>query len=104
MIPSVRILVDKVRSLPAGKAAPRLLNAADKDLALVLFLASEADLRFILGYLSPQKQLRVQEEVQRMQHVRFNPKQYDLALKHLLGHLESHRPLSPIPTHLKPNR
>jgi hypothetical protein len=104
MIFSAGLLVQKIRSLSAAQTSPRLLNAADKDLALVLSVASEADLRYILSYLSLQIQIRVQEELERMKHVKFNPRQYSLALKHLLNHLVSSKPLSPVRSHLKPYR
>ena len=95
---------DAVRSTPRQAAQNRLLDTADRDLAAVLSVSSEADVAFVLALLGKAKRTRIEEELTRMRHVRLAPSTIERIAGHLAAHVAGERPLGPASRYFKPVR
>jgi hypothetical protein len=96
--------LEALRSEPTTSAQARLLNSADRDLAVVLWALEEAERAEILALVGPTKAARLLDELERMEHVRLPPETVGAVARHLATHLSGGRPLGPASRYFKPVR
>ncbi|HRZ65678.1 MAG TPA: hypothetical protein P5133_12170 [Spirochaetia bacterium] len=94
--------LEAARSEPAAPA--RLLNSADRDLAVVLWALEEEEVAELLALVGPAKAARLAEELERMEHVRLPPETVGIVAAHLALHLAGGKPLGPATRYYKPAR
>ena len=99
---SPRLLLVVISKLDYKLAQLRLNNAQDKDLALVLSHMADIDRELILARVSEAKTHRLRDHMQRLKHVRYSPDAYELALKSLVLHMESQKPLPGMKSYFRP--
>lgn len=80
-------LMRLVRALDAVEAHNRLMRAADRDIAIVLLFAAEADAALVLGLLAPPKADRVRAEIVRNRRARVSQAHHTAAINVLMEHL-----------------
>ena len=97
-------LLEAVRAAPPAAAQSRLLNTADRDLAVVLWALEEAERTEILAVLGKAKATRPEDELVRMAHVRLSPETVGAVASHLAAHVAGDRPLGPASRFFKPAR
>ena len=99
---SPRNLLTAISKLDFKQAQLRLTSAQDKDLALVLAQMADIDRELVLARVSEAKALRVRDHMGRFKHVRYSPDAYENALKLLIRHLESDKPLPGMKSYFRP--
>jgi hypothetical protein len=95
-------LLEVLRSTARPIAQSRLLNTADRDVAAVLSAAQPPEREEVLSLMGPAKRRRIEEELERMTHVRLPPETIDRLARHLAAHLAADKPLGPGSRYFKP--
>jgi hypothetical protein len=103
MIPASE-LARLAERLPRERVQNRLLNTADKDLAVVLSAMGEADRAFLLGFVGHAKRDRLLEELGRLKRVRLGRETIDSFVARMLRHLEEEKPQKPSGGWFRPAR
>jgi len=96
--------LEAVRANPPAVAQSRLLNTADRDLAVVLSALELAERDEILAKVGKAKAARLADELVRMEHVRLPPETIGAVTRHLCEHISGDRPLGPASRYFKPVR
>jgi len=94
--------LETLRAGPAAAVQTRLLNTADRDLAVVLSALDEAERSEVLAAVGSAKATRLSDELKRMEHVRLPPETIEAVALHLAAHLSGDRPLGPASRYFKP--
>lgn len=97
-------LLEAARSALPATAQARLLNSADRDLAVALWPLEEAERREVLELVGAAKAARLADELERMEHVRLPPETVGVVARHLAAHILGDRPLGPASRYFKPAR
>ena len=74
------LLAEAARGMPAAAAQQRLSGTPDRDLAIALLRAEEADRGFLLSFVNAEKRRRVLQEIERLRRVRLEPAAVRLVL------------------------
>jgi len=96
--------LEALRAGPAATAQARLLNTADRDLAVVLWALEEEERAEVYASVGRAKAERLADEVARMGHVRLPPETVAVVARHLAAHISGERPLGPASRYFKPAR
>jgi hypothetical protein len=96
--------LEAVRANPSATTQSRLLNTADRDLAVVLSALEEAERDEIFAKVGKAKAARLADELVRMEHVRLPPETIGAVARHLSEHILGDRPLGPASRYFKPAR
>jgi hypothetical protein len=97
-------LIEAIRGASPALAQSRLLNTTDRDLAAVLHSLSEEERAEVLALVGPAKSARLNDELERMEHVRLSPETIRTIAGHLAAHVSGERPLGPASRFFKPYR
>ncbi len=92
-----------IRSVSLAQAQSRLLNTKDRDLAAVLYAASEADRAEVYSIVGPAKRDRLRGEVERMRHVRLSAETISTIAAHLCTHIVGERPIGSASRYFRPH-
>ena len=96
--------LEAARQADRAVAQARLLNSADRDLAVALWPLEEAERAEILALVGEAKARRLADELERMEHVRLPPETIGAVALHLAAHIAGDRPLGPASRYYKPAR
>lgn len=99
---AVADFIEALRGAARPIAEARLLNTADRDLAAVLSPASPAERTEVLAFLGAAKRRRIEEELERMAHVRLAPETVERLARHLTAHVSGDKPLGPGSRYFRP--
>jgi flagellar motor switch protein FliG len=94
--------LEALREAPANRAQARLLNAANRDLAALLYSLGEEERGQVYRVVSPAKAESLRAELVRMGHVRLDADTVSRIAAHLTEHLLADRPLGPAIRYFRP--
>jgi hypothetical protein len=101
---AARPFLEAARTEPPASAQARLLNSADRDVAVVLWALEERERAEVFALVGPAKAARLAEELERMEHVRLPPETIAAVARHLAAHISGDHPLGPASRYYKPAR
>jgi hypothetical protein len=95
---------EAIDTAPFTTAQTRLLNTADRDLAVVLSPLSADERERVFALVGAAKAKRLQDELVRMTHVRLDPATISAVARHLAAHIIGEKPLGPASRYFRPHR
>lgn len=97
-------LMATIHSVSPTRAQSRLLNTKDRDIAAVLYAASESDRAEVYSIVGLAKRDRIRGEIERMRHVRLGAETISIIAAHLCAHIAGERPIGSASRYFRPHR